>query len=325
MKLIGVDIGGTFTDVVFADTATDDLRIHKVPTTPDDPSLGMLAAVRDLCERESLAPAEVGHLFHGTTIATNAVLTHEGARTGMITSEGYRDIVHIGRHQRPQHYSIRQEIPWQDRPFVRRRHRLTVPERITPPAGEVLVPLDEEAVRRVARRLRDEGVEAIAVCFLFSWIDSAHEERAAAIVREEHPECFVTTSASVSPQFREFERFTTTAMNAFIGPNYMNRIGERMEEAGVAAELHVMSSNGGVATVRTVSERPVVTLLSGPAAGVLGGRWTGELSGRRRLITFDMGGTSADIGIVDASWTTAASPRPPRVTPGSPGIRCWCR
>ena len=123
---------------MFADAATDELPIHKVATTPDDPSLGMLAAVRELCERKSLAPAEVGHLFHGTTIATNAVLTHDGARTGMITSEGYRDIVHIGRHQRPQHYSIRQETPWQDRPFVRRRHRLTVPERITPPAAEVL-------------------------------------------------------------------------------------------------------------------------------------------------------------------------------------------
>ena len=312
MKLIGVDIGGTFTDVVFADTDTSDIRIHKVPTTPDDPSLGMLAAVSELCEREHLPPAEVGHLFHGTTIATNAVLTHDGAHTGMITSEGYRDIVHIGRHQRPQHYSIRQEIPWQDRPFVRRRHRLTVPERITPPAGDVLVPLDEDSVRRAARRLRDEGVEAVAVCFLFSWIDPAHEERAAAIVREEHPDCFVTTSATVSPQFREFERFTTTAMNAFIGPkvrDYMSRIGARMGDAGVAAELHVMSSNGGVATVRTVSERPVVTLLSGPAAGVLGGRWTGELSGRRKLITFDMGGTSADIGIVDDGRFAEATAR----------------
>ena len=301
MKFIGVDIGGTFTDVVFADTDTNDLRIHKVPTTPDDPSLGMLAAVRELCEREGLSPAGIGHLFHGTTIATNAILTHDGARTGMITSEGYRDVVHIGRHQRPQHYSIRQEIPWQDRPFVRRRHRLTVPERIAPPAGEVLTSLDEEAVRRAARRLREERVEAIAVCFLFSWLDPAHEERAAVIVREEHPDCFVTTSAAVSPQFREFERFTTTAMNAFIGPrmrDYMSRIGGRMEEAGLSAELHVMSSNGGVATVRTVTERPVVTLLSGPAAGVLGGRWSGELSGRRNLITFDMGGTSADVGIV---------------------------
>ena len=312
MKFIGVDIGGTFTDVVFADTETSEIRIHKAPTTPADPSLGMLHAVRELCEREGVAAAEVEHLFHGTTIATNAVLTHEGARTGMITSEGYRDILHIGRHQRPQHYSIRQEIPWQDRPLVRRRRRLTVPERIAPPAGEALTPLDEEAVRRAARRLRDEGVEAIAVCFLFSWIDPAHEERAAAIVREEHPGCFVTTSAAVSPQFREFERFTTTAMNAFIGPrmrDYMNRIGDRMEEAGVSAELHVMSSNGGVATVRTVTERPVVTLLSGPAAGVLGGRWAGELSGRRKLITFDMGGTSADIGIVDGGRFAEATAR----------------
>jgi N-methylhydantoinase A len=267
MQLIGVDVGGTFTDVVFADTAENTTLIHKVPTTPDDPSIGAIRGIRELCERHGVDPRAVEHVFHGTTIATNAVLEHDGARTGMITNQGYRDILHIGRHQRPQNYSIMQDIPWQARPLVRRRHRTMVRERIAPPRGKVLEPLDEDDVRRAARQLRDAGVEAIAVCFLFSYIDPTHEERARAIVREENPDAFVTTSASVAPQFREFERFTTAAMNAFIGPKvrrYVANFATGLADAELRADLHIMGSHGGVATAATVAERPVLTLLSGP-------------------------------------------------------------
>lgn len=194
-----------------------------------------------------------------------------------------------------------QDIPWQDRPLVRRRHRKTVPERLVPPRGEVLIPLDEAAVRQAARDLKASGVQAIAVCFLFSYLNGQHEERAGEIIRDEYPQCFVTTSSSVSPQFREFERFTTTAMNAFIGPkvrDYVSRLGSVLQAGGFQADLHVMGSNGGMATAHMVSERPVLTLLSGPAAGVLGGAWSGAHSNRTKLITFDVGGTSADIGLV---------------------------
>ena len=312
MKLIGVDVGGTFTDLVFADTGRGRIATHKVPTTPDDPAAAVLQGIRELCRREAVEPGAIDHVHHGTTIATNAVLTYDGARTGMITTKGYRDILHIGRHQRPQHYSIRQEIPWQNRPLVRRRHRKTVTERLTPPKGEVLVPLDETEVRAAAEALRAEGVEAIAVCFLFSYLDPAHEERAASIVREVYPEFFVTISAAVSPEFREFERFTTAAINAFVGPKvraYVSRLERQMAEDGLSADLHIMGSNGGVATAGMVAEKPILTLLSGPAAGVLGGAWVGGLAGRRRLITFDMGGTSADIGIVDEGKIAAASAR----------------
>ncbi|MBV8167016.1 MAG: hydantoinase/oxoprolinase family protein, partial [Alphaproteobacteria bacterium] len=301
MKLIGVDVGGTFTDLVLCDTATGRTEIHKVPTTSDDPSRGVIQGTIELCRRADVAASAIDHLFHGTTIATNAVLEHDGAETGMVTTKGYRDILHIGRHQRPQHYSIMQEIPWQDRPLVKRRHRLTVTERLTPPKGGVLVPLDEGEVRTAARTLKDAGVKAVAVCFLFSYLDPRHEARAKAIIQEEYPDCFVTTSSAVSPQFREFERFTTTAMNAFIGPkvrDYVQKLERDMAGAGLTADLHVMASNGGVATAAMVAEKPVMTLLSGPAAGVLGGAWTGALSDRKRLITFDVGGTSADIGIV---------------------------
>ena len=312
MKLVGVDVGGTFTDVIFADTESGRTEIHKVPTTPDDPSDGVSTAISGLCERHNIAPTEINHLLHGTTIATNAILQHDGAKTGMITTRNYRDILHIGRHQRPEHYSIMQEVPWQDRVLVRRQHRLTASERIAPPTGQVLTELDEDEVRTAIQALKNADVESIAVCFLFSYLNPVHENRARELIEEEYPECFVTTSSSVSPQFREFERFTTATMNAFIGPkvrDYVNHLATRIGDDGIKADLHVMSSNGGVATAKMVSDRPVMTLLSGPAAGVLGGAWTGELSNRTKLITFDMGGTSADIGIVSDGTFAQASAR----------------
>ena len=302
MKLVGVDVGGTFTDIVYTDTGENRTFVHKVPTTPDDPSVAVMTGLTELCERNGIDRGAIDHVLHGTTIATNAILEYNGAKTGMVTTKGYRDIIHIGRHQRPQHYSIMQEIPWQNRPLVKRRHRKTVTERLAPPRGEVLAPLDEDEVRDAARELKKEGVESIAVCFLFSYIDPTHEERAAEIIREEYPEAFVTTSSSISPQFREFERFTTAAMNAFVGPKvrtYVANLENTMRSSGLKADLHIMGSNGGVATSGLVSERPVLTLLSGPAAGVLGGAWCGDLANRDKLITFDVGGTSADIGIVE--------------------------
>ena len=309
--LIGVDVGGTFTDIVVTDTEAVQTSIHKVPTTPDDPSLGVIRGLQEICERAGISRDAVEHVMHGTTIATNAVLEYDGATTGMVTTAGYRDIIHIGRHQRPQHYSIMQDIPWQDRPLVRRRNRLTVAERLTPPRGEVETALDEDAVREAARQLRNAKVDAIAVCFLFSYLNPAHEDRARAIIEDEYPGCFVTTSSSVSPQFREFERFTTAAINAFIGPKvrtYVRDLEQAINDTGFGAELHVMGSNGGVASAAMVAERPVLTLLSGPAAGVLGGSTSGELSGRSNLITFDVGGTSADIGLIrDGEFSEATS------------------
>ena len=312
MRVVGVDIGGTFTDFMLYDTESGGVHVHKVPSTPAQPEQAMVTGLAELCADAGLVPGDVTGVFHGTTVATNAVLQHEGAVAGMITTRGFRDIVHIGRHQRPLHYSVMQDIPWQAQPFVQRRHRKVVTERIVPPTGEVLTPLDEEEVRAAARDLREEGVEAVAVCFLFSYLNPEHERRAAAIVREEMPAAFVTTSADIFPQFREFERFTTATMSAFVGPrtgNYLDRLATALASEGVEGELHVMMSSGGVASVRTAAERPVTLLLSGPAAGILGGQWAGALAGRRRLITFDMGGTSADIGIVTEDGVSEASAR----------------
>jgi N-methylhydantoinase A/oxoprolinase/acetone carboxylase beta subunit len=312
MLLIGVDVGGTFTDIVFTDTDTNVTRTHKVSSTPEDSSRAFLKGVTEICRLADVPLSAVDHIFHGTTVATNAALQYRGARAGMITTRGFRDIIHIGRHQRPQHYSIQQGIPWQDQPLVQRRHRKVVTERLAPPSGAVVAPLDEEEVREAALELRDAGVTSIAICFLFSYLNPEHERRAKAIVEQHCPGVFVTCSHEVSPQFREFERFTTTAMNAFIGPlvrDYVSRLRDSLRAEGFKGEVHIMRSNGGVSPARTISELPVYTLMSGLAAGVLGGAWIGELAGRRNVITLDIGGTSADIGVVTDGQFAEASAR----------------
>ncbi len=312
MRMIGIDVGGTFTDLVYVDSESGAVAIWKVPTTPHDPSIGMMDGMEKLCAVNDVELSAIDVVLHASTIATNAVLEYDGSTVGMLTTEGFRDVLHIGRHQRPQHYSLRQEIPWQVRPLVRRQHRKTVPERLTADRTTVLQPLDETAVRQAAREFRAEGVQAIAVCFLFSYLNPTHEQRAVAILREELPGCFVTASAEVAPQFREFERFTTAAMNAFIGPKvrrYIAGLDAEFRARGMRAELRIMRSNGGIANAAMIERMPVLTLLSGPAAGVLGGSWAGLRSGRRNLITFDVGGTSADIGIVRDGACVEASAR----------------
>ena len=307
MKLAGVDVGGTFTDVIVADTETSEVRIHKVPSTVADPSEGLIEGV-SAADGDA---TEIDALLHGTTIATNALLQHDGAVVGLITTRGYRDILHIARHQRPQHYSIHQEVPWQDRALIRRRYRKVVTERIGP-GGEILTPLDEDEVAEAAKELREKGVESVVIGFINSYRNPAHEERAREIVLSVWPEVFVTTSASVFPQFREYERFTTAAINGFVGlkvRNYLDRLQGRMNELGMPAELRLMRSNGGVVTGEVAAQLPATLLLSGPAAGVLAGAHVGRSCGHENLITFDVGGTSADIGIVTPRGIAEATAR----------------
>jgi len=316
MKILGIDIGGTFTDLYLVDNVNKEQIIQKVSTTPDDPSEGALTGIEELLAATDTDGHEIDYVLHGTTIATNAVLEHEGVKTGMITTENYRDVTHIGRHQRPQNYSIQQDIPWQETPIVERRHRKTVPERIVPPDGAVEIPLNKDAVTEAAEELKGDSVEAIAVCFLFSYLDDDHEQRAKKIVEDVYPEAYVTASSEVYPQFREFERFTTTAMNGFVGPDvtaYISQFKRSLAEQDIDAELHIMQSNGGIATDQTVTDDPVSMLFSGPAAGVLGGKWRGgantETGEPNNTITLDMGGTSADISIIDNNEIVEANVR----------------
>src|ERR671914_2915264 len=204
MKRLGVDVGGTFTDLIYVDDEAGNIIVHKLPTTPEDPSQGTVQGVRELAEQAGETPAALDQVFHGTTIATNIVIEHSGARIGMITTEGYRDILHIARHKKPLNFSNYQDLPWQKYPIVRRRHRLTVPERVLKD-GSVLVPLDEDRARDRVRALKEAGVEAVAVCFLFSFLNPDHEARVAGILREEFPEAFLSVSSEVLPQYREYE------------------------------------------------------------------------------------------------------------------------
>src|SRR5919201_4855076 len=184
MKRLGVDVGGTFTDLIYVDDEAGKILVHKLATTPEDPAQGTVQGVKELTETAGESPAALDQVFHGTTIATNIVIEHNGASVGLITTEGYRDILHIARHKKPLNFSNYQDLPWQRYPIVRRRYRLTVPERIVKD-GTVLVPLDEDKAREQVRRLKEVGVEAVAVCFLFSFVNPQPATRVAEIVREE--------------------------------------------------------------------------------------------------------------------------------------------
>jgi 5-oxoprolinase (ATP-hydrolysing)/N-methylhydantoinase A len=299
VKRLGVDVGGTFTDLIYVDDEAGTVLVHKLPTTPEDPSQGTVRGIEELTARAGESPSSLDQVFHGTTIATNIVIEHNGARVGMITTEGYRDILHIARHKKPFNFSNYQDLPWQRYPIVRRRDRLTVPERIAKD-GSVLVPLDEERARAQVRALKEAGVEAVSVCFLFSFLNPAHEQRVAEIVREEFPEAFLSVSSEVLPQYREYERFSTVCLNAFVGPKvatYVGRLQDQLTGLGVRTGLHLMTSASGVATAEAATKRPVNLLMSGPVAGVVGGIWAGRQAGYDNVITLDVGGTSADIGL----------------------------
>ena len=300
MKRLGVDVGGTHTDLVLVDDDTGKITLAKLPSTPADPSLATLAGVKELCARAGISLAEVEYFVHGTTVATNIILQHNGASVGMITTEGFRDILHIARHKRPFNFSLQQDLPWQSRPLVKRRHRMTVGERIGAPDGAVLRELDEGAVREAVRALKAEGVQAVAVCLLFSFLNPVHEQRIADIVREQFPEAYLSVSHEVIPLYREFERFTTTCLNGYIGPKtaqYLGNLARALAEQGLKGELHLMQSAGGVATLQGAMTRPVTLLMSGPVAGLIGGIWAGRVAGHESVITLDVGGTSADIGV----------------------------
>jgi len=300
MKRIGVDVGGTFTDLILVDGDTGRITIDKVPSTPDDPSEAVVSGVERLCERAGVPLTEVDNVLHGTTIATNTALTHSGAEVGMLTTEGFRDILHIARHKKPLNFSLQQDLPWQAHPLVKRRNRLTVSERITAPHGDVLGPLDEDEVRARARELYEAGVESIAICLLHSYLNPAHEQRIKEIVREEHPDCYLSVSHEVLPLYREFERFSTVALNAYIGPRvsrYLGHLARALRGRGVRREVLLMQSSGGMMPIEAARERPVNLLMSGPVAGLLGGIWAGRMSGFDNVVTLDIGGTSADIGV----------------------------
>jgi N-methylhydantoinase A/oxoprolinase/acetone carboxylase beta subunit len=297
VRHLGVDVGGTFTDLILYDEGTERVHVHKLPSTPHDPSVAILQGLDELCAQAGTEPAGIDALLHGTTVGTNTILERSGARVGMVTTEGFRDILHIARHRKPYTFSMQQDIPQQARPLIRRRHRRVVPERMLVD-GTVLTPLDEDAVDRELAHLASRGIESLAICLLGSFANPAHERRVRELAERALPDVFVSVSSEVSPQHREYERFSTTALNAYIGPRvgrYLDRLQASLRDAGMRTDPHLMQSSGGVTTFDVGRVSPVNLVLSGPAAGLLGGIDAARRSGFASSITLDVGGTSADI------------------------------
>ena len=294
---LAIDIGGTFTDATLIDEETGAVSIAKVLSTPADPSLGFMAATERILAESDVAAADVHFVVHATTVATNAIIEGNIARGGFVTTEGFRDLLEIQRQTRPTLYDTRFE---KTPPLVPRDRAFGVRERLGP-GGEVLTPLDEPSVRRVAAALRDAGVESVAVCLLHSYVDPAHERRVGEILADELPGIPISLSSDVAPEFREYLRASTTVINAAIRPvvaRYLENIERRLADAGVAAELLVMQSSGGVFGAGAAAQKPVFMVESGPAAGVIASANLGSVLGKDDVISFDMGGTTAKVGLI---------------------------
>ena len=300
---LGVDIGGTFTDATLINEETGEIRVGKVPSTPQDPSHGFMEATHRILREADVSPDEVGYVVHGTTVATNSIIEGKVARTGFVTTDGFRDLLEIQRQIRPSLYDLHFEKP---RPLTPRYLCFGVPERLDA-QGNVLTPLDESTVRDVAAQLRQEDVESIAVCFLHAYINPSHEKRTGEILREILPDTIISLSSEVAPEFREYFRASTTVINASIRPvvgRYLQSIEARLRAEGLEAELLVMQSSGGVFTFAAASEKPVFMVESGPAAGVIAATYLGTTLRCPDVISFDMGGTTAKAGLIQNGTPT---------------------
>jgi N-methylhydantoinase A len=294
---IGVDSGGTFTDVCLFEDETGKLDIWKVPSTPDDPSRGIAGGVEEGLAQVGGSAAAVGFLGHGTTVATNALIEHKGVLTGLIVTDGFRDLLEIGRQKRPSLYDLHADKP---EILVTRDLRFEVAERLRSD-GSIETPLDLEAVRVAARQLKTAGVKAVAICFLYGFVNPVHEIAARRVIEEEIPDAFVCASHEVAPEFREFERLSTATVNAYLGPvmkRYIHRLQERFAAIGLGVEPNLTQSNGGVIGFDAAADLPVRTVLSGPSTGVVAAQAIGRMAGFENLITFDMGGTSSDVALL---------------------------
>ncbi len=309
---LGIDIGGTFTDVVLYEPASGRYFSHKELTTPDDPAAGVISGLQRLFSRAELSFGAVTRTVHATTLFTNALIERKGALTGLITTAGFRDILEIGHERKYELYDIFLGLP---QPLVRRSLRREVPERMTAD-GRIAVALDEEALLAETRALIVQGVESVAVMFLHAYANPRHEQRARDVLVQHFPDLLVSISSDIAPQIREFERCSTTVANAYIAPlasRYLQRLGDEMQRLGITSELFLMLSNGGLTNLREARRRPVEMLESGPAAGALSAAWFGARAGLHHVLAFDMGGTTAKLSVIDEGQ--------PRITHGFEAAR----
>jgi N-methylhydantoinase A len=307
---IGIDVGGTFTDIVVIDDLSGRIRYTKVLTTHGDLAKGVINGIDKILGMVGNSFEQVDYMVHGTTIGTNALIERKGARTGLLTTEGMRDILEIGRIERPAAglYDIFVDTPL---PLVPRYLRLDVRERVGA-EGEVVVQLDEDSARQAVQVLSDQAVESIAICFLFSFRNPAHEERMREICEEVFPEAAVSISSEIAPEFREFERTSTTVINAYLTPvveRYLDNLQGQLLDRYGDVDLRIMQASGGSMTTELAKHRAVNVVNSGPAGGALAAAYVGRLTGDEQIISVDMGGTSFDVGVIDRGE--------PRVAPES--------
>jgi len=291
-KLVGVDVGGTFTDLVLVDEATGLVRVAKVPTTVANQAGGVQAALAGA----AAGAAEVAVIVHGTTTATNALLERKGARTGLITTRGFRDVLELGRRTRPTPYGLKGSFE----PLIPRDLRLEVDERVDA-EGLVVTPLAPDQMREAVLRLRGQGVEALVIHFMHSYVNDTHERQAREIAAALWPNAYITVGSELLPEYREFERGTTAAINGFVQPvidRYLRTLAAELGRQGYRRELLIMQGNGGTMSVDLAARHAVSTLMSGPAAGVKAAAYTALAAGHRNIITCDMGGTSFDVGVI---------------------------
>jgi N-methylhydantoinase A len=297
---VGVDIGGTFTDFVVQDPESG-ARVLKVPSTPDDPSRAVENGLVTGIGQNDIKPSEVEFFSHASTVTTNALIESEGVKTGLLITEGFSAVYETRTQARPPGDEAK-DITYQDPPMlVPQRRTKGIPQRMDE-TGAIIKPLDEAAAREAIQNLKTQGVDSIAVCFLFSFMNPEHEERVGELIEEEHPDCQVALSSEVLPQIREYPRLSTTVVDGYIGPtlsHYIRRLDDRVAETGIDTELFFMLSQGGLVPFESAAEQPVRSILSGPAAGVQGALYFSKMvDGTSNIITMDMGGTSCDTAVV---------------------------
>ena len=297
MWFIGVDVGGTFTDFHAMNISDGRVFLHKTPSTPSDPSLAIMSGLDALLEKSGIDVEDIVRLAHGTTVATNALIQRRGARVAVITTEGFKDLLEIGRQIRPKMYDLKADNPL---PLSERHMRFEIAERVGS-KGEVIKPLSADAISDIIKMVNASNAEACAVCLLFSFLMPDHEKKIGEELRKNIPNLQVSLSAEVQPEFREYERFSTTLLNAYLQPvigKYMETLGKKFKEKAPNARLGINQSSGGLMSVERAGAMPIRTALSGPAAGTVGAIHQAKLGERANIITLDMGGTSADVALI---------------------------
>lgn len=303
---LGVDVGGTFTDLCLFNEDHKETLVLKIPSVPNDPSKAIIEGIKNILKLNHVESESVQYLVHGTTVGTNAAIERKGAKTALITTEGFRDLLELARQTRPSVYNLFKDKP---EPLIKRSLRKEVAERLHFD-GSVLQSINQEQVEEILKDLAKENITAVSVCFLHSYINPIHENAVKKMIRDFLPDVYVSISSEVLPEYREYERLMTTSLNSYLGPvvsNYVNNFAGNVEKIGIPVRPYINQSNSGVMSIEDAKENPIRTALSGPSAGVSGAAYIAMLAGFENIITFDMGGTSTDVSLIQNSTPRVAT------------------